>query len=156
MPSFERIDYSLRPAKQVERKLIVETLQKLSKASYFICDYTYLGFGSIYYSDFLLFHKYLHIDDMICVEDKDVPNRMKFNKPFDFIKLHMKKFNDVIPLLDRKLKYMVWLDYDYSVHEDVFSDIQSLIHILVPGSIIIITVASDLERLITHSIPKSE
>jgi hypothetical protein len=87
MASFEKINYLLRPSKQVERKLIIEALPRLSKADYFLNEYTYLGLGSVYYADFILFHKYLFIDDMICAEEDAIPKRMDFNKPYEFIRL---------------------------------------------------------------------
>lgn len=156
MASYEKINYSLRPSKQIERKLIVEIIHKLSTADYFIQDYTYLGFGSIYYVDFLLFHKYLHIDKMICVESNCIPKRMSFNKPFDFVELMMKPVNEVIPSLERDKKYFVWLDYDYSIHPDIIGDIQSCLHVLAPGSIFLVTIACDTRSLITYLISPEE
>ena len=78
--SFKQFNYSLRPSKQVERKIMIEVLLRLSKAGYTISDYRYLGFGSPYYVDFVMFHKYLFMKDMVCVEWGEVPKRMKFNK----------------------------------------------------------------------------
>ena len=78
--SFEQINYLLRPSKQVERKLFVEMFLKLAQVGYDVPSYTYVGLGSVYFADFLLFNKYLYIDNMICVEHADIPNRMKFNK----------------------------------------------------------------------------
>ena len=48
-----------------------------------------MGFGSAYYVDFVMFHKYLFIENMVCVEWSEIPKRMRFNKPFNFIKLRM-------------------------------------------------------------------
>jgi len=63
----------------------------------------------VYYADFILFHKYLYLDRMICVEGQPVPKRMAFNKPFDFIRLEMKRVAEIIPDLDRAVKYIAWL-----------------------------------------------
>src|SRR5690606_27908751 len=112
MASYNSIDYLLRPSKQVERKLIIETIIKLSSLGYHIHDYTYMGMGSIYYADFVMFHKYLLIEEMICVERDYIPLSMKFNKPYNFIKLNMNQASVVIPLLDRNKKQSMWLDYD--------------------------------------------
>src|SRR5208337_456544 len=89
--SFEKFNYLLRPCKQVERKLFIEALHRMSMFShrYPIKDYTYIGLGSVYYADFILFHKYLYVDSMICAEASDIPKRMDFNKPFDFVILKM-------------------------------------------------------------------
>jgi len=153
MASYEKIDYLLRPSKQVERKLFIETLQKLAKAGYYIHDYTYFGLGSIYYADFILFHKYLHIDSMICAEIDLIPKRMEFNKPYEFIQLMMEPVSQVIPKLDRGKKHLVWLDYDFSIHEGILSDIRSCIHVLAPGSIILFTVVSDMRSLMNSIDP---
>ena len=147
MPSFEKINYFLRPSKQIERKLIIEALQKLSKGGYFIQDYTYFGMGSIYYADFILFHKYLLIDEMICSEKEEIPKRMEFNKPFAFIDLQPDPVSEVIPKLDRNKKHLVWLDYDYFLDQDKLDDIQGCLYALAPGSILIITVTSDPKHL---------
>ena len=45
MASYDKINYLLRPSKQVERKLFIEGLQRLSKADYYISEYTYAGLG---------------------------------------------------------------------------------------------------------------
>ena len=68
MNSFENVNYNVRLKKQIERKIIVETLQKLN-AIMDIPNYHYLGFGSIYFSDFILFHKYLNINRMTSIDD---------------------------------------------------------------------------------------
>lgn len=147
MASFEKIDYFLRPSKQVERKLIIEALQKLSKAGHFIHEYTYLGLGSVFYVDFLLFHKYLHIDSMICAEIEDCPDRMDFNKPYEFIDLQMRPVGDVIPEINREKPHFVWLDYDFTIDQDVLADLRKCLHVLAPGSVLLLTVASDLFNL---------
>ena len=77
--SFEKFHYLLRPSKQVERKLLIETCHRLARANYRVSEYTYIGLGSVYFVDFVLLHRYLYIDDMICVEREAIPKRMKFN-----------------------------------------------------------------------------
>src|SRR6478672_6193590 len=94
--SFEKFDYLLRPSKQVERKLLIEALHHLVECGYPIYNYTYVGLGSVYYADFVLFHKYLYIDKMICAEWGSINRRMKFNKPFPFVRLVMKPVSEVI------------------------------------------------------------
>jgi len=147
MPSFEKINYLLRPSKQVERKLMLETMQKLSEMGYFLHEYTYFGFGSIYYADFILFHKYLHITEMICAEINNIEKRMLFNKPYEFINLEMKSAGSIIPELNREKRHLVWLDYDYSLDVDILSDLRSCLHVLAPGSILIISLSSELRSL---------
>ena len=46
------------PAKQVERRMMIELLQLLSQVGFSINTYQYTGMGSVYYVDFVLFHKH--------------------------------------------------------------------------------------------------
>jgi len=143
LESYEKINYLLRPAKQVERKILIETLHGLAPAGLALREYAYLGFGSIYFADFILFHKLLYIKEMICVEKSPIPRRMKFNKPYRFVKLWMQRMADVIPRLNRKRRYLAWLDYDYGLNEEVLQDISGLLTVLAPGSILIVTVDAE-------------
>lgn len=138
--SFEKFDYLLRPSKQVERKLIIETLLRLRAADYNISDYTYLGFGSVYYVDFILFHKYLYIDKMICVEHEPIEKRMKFNRPYRFIRLRMSPVDDVVLTLSRNKRHFVWLDYDSTLQTSILDNIDSFLQQLAPKSILLITI----------------
>jgi hypothetical protein len=143
LESFSRFNYLLRPSKQVERKLFIEALHRLSLGNFRIHEYTYLGFGSPYFADFILFHKYLYIDKMICVEKANIPKRMEFNRPFRFIRLQMTNVADVLPKLKRRAKYLVWLDYDYLLNREILNDIAGFIYLLSPGSIFIVTVEAE-------------
>src|SRR5438874_12849499 len=119
MRSYEKFNYLIRPAKQIERKLLIEGLHQLSACGFPIRQYRYVGLGSPFYADFVLFHKYLYIEDMICVEANDIRRRMKFNKPFPKVALQMRKVSEVIPKLDRALRHVVWLDYDKPLTRDI-------------------------------------
>jgi hypothetical protein len=135
-----QFSYFLRPAKQVERKLLLQGLHRLTQAGYPINSYRYLGFGSIYYVDFLLFHKYLYIDDMVCVEHGPFPRAMRFNLPYQFIRLELKSLGTFIPELDRQRQHLVWLDYDYALNDDVLQDVGGVVAVVPPGSVVVVTV----------------
>ncbi len=141
--SYEKFNYLLRPSKQVERKLFIEALHHLRAAGYPIYDYTYLGLGSVFYADFILFHKYLYIDKMICAEKDEISRRMRFNKPFGFVKLVMKPVSDLIAGLNRQAKYIVWLDYDTPLNSDILQDVYGFTQVLSPGSILLLTVEAE-------------
>ena len=151
LESYEKLNYAVRPSKQVERKLMIEALHFLGhNAGYRVSSYTYLGFGSIYYVDFVLFHKYLYIDRMICVECSDIPKRMRFNKPYRFIKLHMGTLSSIIPMLRFNKRYIVWLDYDYgldygveSAESSIVEDVSAFASKLSPGSILLVTAEAE-------------
>ena len=85
--SYESVNYLLRMKKQIERKMIIEAIQRLTSLIA-INDYRYFGFGSIYFADFILFHKYLNIDLMTSIDDKEKDeSRFNFNKSLSVINL---------------------------------------------------------------------
>jgi hypothetical protein len=138
--SFKQFDYSLRPSKQVERKMMIEILLRLARAEYLISDYRYVGFGSVYYVDFVMFHKFLFMEDMTCVEWSRIPKRMKFNKPFRFIDLHLQPLSLYIPAMNANRKYFAWFDYDRALDPDMLQDIDGSLIRMAAGSIFIVTV----------------
>jgi|ERR1035437_3875684 hypothetical protein len=137
--SFKQFDYSLRPSKQVERKIMIEVLLRLAKAQFNISDYGYWGFGSVYYVDFVMFHKYLFIDKMTCVEWGDVEKRMRFNKPFKFIKLRLGALSKHIPRISSTERLFAWLDYDRAVDLEMLQDIHGMCNRLTRSSLLVIT-----------------
>lgn len=143
--SYESFDYSVRPSKQVERKLIVEILHHLNQdvKSLRLREYSYVGFGSPYYTDFVLFHKYLYVARMYCVEGTDIPKRMAFNKPYDFIELRMGLFSEFLPDLDREAPHILWLDYDTALTEENLQDIVGATAVLKPGSFLFVTLDAE-------------
>src|SRR4051812_32120603 len=111
--SYERINYALRPAKSVERKMMVEAFRRLSEFR-LVDTYRYIGFGSTYFADFQLIHKSLNIQAMKSIE-RDVENRARFefNKPFRCIEMEFGESNLVLPTLPwADIPTIAWLDYD--------------------------------------------
>lgn len=138
--SYRSINYSLRPAKNIERKMLCDTFRRLSHFDR-IESYRYIGFGSTYFSDFILFHKALGIKDMVSIE-KDVDNeeRFEFNCPFRCIKIEFNHSNEVLPALDWDVKTILWLDYDGKLDVTVLTDVACFCANALPGSIIVVTV----------------
>lgn len=138
--SGELINYSLRPAKQIERKMLCETFRRLSEFGS-VDSYKYIGFGSFYFSDFALFHRELGITNMISIE-KSVGNkeRFEFNKPFDCIKIIYGYSNDILPSLKWDVRTILWLDYDYPLDLNVLTDLSWFFSNAISGSVVIVTV----------------
>lgn len=154
--SFNKFNYWLRPSKQVERKIMIEILLQTMGAGYPISTYKYLGFGSVYYADFVMFHKYLYINHMTCVEWGEIPKRMKFNKPYNFIKLRMQSLEDALPhVLKGSAKHIVWLDYDRQLDADMLRDIDNCILKMPKESIFLVTI-DGRARVPKHIIEKEE
>lgn len=147
-PSYERIHYGLRPAKNVQRKMLVETFRRLSKFGA-TDSYRYVGFGSTYFSDFTLFHKTLDIRNMISIE-RDIANqkRFEFNRPFNCIRIAFGTSNDVLPTMTWNAKTILWLDYDGTLEPSVLTDVRFFCASASPGSVVVVTVNAEPSALI--------
>uniref|UniRef100_A0A8J7DAP4 Uncharacterized protein n=2 Tax=Desmonostoc muscorum TaxID=1179 RepID=A0A8J7DAP4_DESMC len=144
--SYSKINYSLRPAKAVERKIICDSLRCLSPFGE-LTNYRYVGFGSTYFSDFILFHKSLHIEDMISIEkDNNAKDRFEYNKPFGCIEIKYGASYEVLPTIEWNKKSIVWLDYDSPLEKTILDDIDTLTSKLVSGSVLIVTASAEQDR----------
>lgn len=142
--SYREINYILRPAKSIERKMLGESFRCLSVFSS-VDQYQYIGFGSTYFSDFYMFHKALNIRKMYSIE-RDTSNRKRFefNRPFGCIEIHFGESNDVLPTMQwEDAKSIVWLDYDYKLNESVISDIKTVFSSACSGSVVVISVNAE-------------
>lgn len=139
--SYLKVQYELRPAKQVERRMLIDALHLLSLSGFPISDYKYTGFGSIYFVDFILFHKLLGIHNLLSVEySTKIKKRVNYNKPYDCIEVQIKPVSDVIPTLSPDLKHILWLDYDSVIQGSQLQDIYIAASHLSTGSMLLITV----------------
>ena len=141
--SKKRINYSIRLAKNAERKMICEAIRRLSVFD-LLESYQYIGFGSYYFSDFYLFHKELNITSMHSIE-KDVASKARYesNRPFECINLKFGESNNVLPNIEWSKKSVIWLDYDGDLNGNVLSDIKTATSYLNSGSMLIISVNAD-------------
>lgn len=138
-PSFEKVDYTVRPAKNIERKMIGEMLGRL-RVFRPVGDYLYVGLGSTFFSDFVLFHKMFGIREMISIEKETTRRgRINFNKPFACIRVEFGETTDVLPRLDWNRAAIVWLDYDDRIDARKLDDLVYLSHNLASSSVLIIT-----------------
>lgn len=143
MPSYRKINYSLRPAKFAERKMLCELFSRL-RAFGALEAYRYVGFGSIWFSDCILFHKSLGVTDIISIE-KVMANedRFRFNLPYQNIRLEMQNAADVLPNLDWDQRMIIWLDYDAPLNLAILDDIRTCGSRIQSGSALAITVQSE-------------
>ena len=140
-PSYLAVHYLLRPAKNVQRKMICEALQRLSVYQP-INRYQYVGFGSVYFGDFCLFHKQLGIETMTTIEAHEPDEqRVRFNLPYACVDVKMGTAAVRLPEVDWNVRPSVtWLDYDYSLDGGVLADIGVVASRALPFSVIIVTV----------------
>lgn len=141
MASFEEINYNIRANKSIERKMISELIQRLSFFSDLI-NYRYIGLGSTYFTDFILFHKYFGLTNMISIEkEASKKARFEFNKPFSCIEMHYGDATTILPNLelDENLN-IIWMDYDGKTEDFVFSDIDTIIANSRAGSLFLVSI----------------
>lgn len=145
MPEYRsKIDYSLRPAKAAARRMISDALVRIDLSEP-VHRYRYVGMGSFFFSDFLLFHRTLGITDMISIEYKAAAEtRTRFNLPLACIDLVMGNTVDVLPRINLGDKpHIVWLDYESRVDPGVLGDVEEIAARCKPGSILIVTANAD-------------
>jgi len=141
--TFEKLNYGLRPAKNIERKMMCEALARLSRIAP-LKTYSYVGFGAVGFHDFVLFHQRLGIDDMTSVEGYiEAQRRIEFNRPYSCIKMRWGLSYDVIPMLKWKRRAIVWLDYDKPLQSKMLGDITVLASSLRSGSVLVVTVTAE-------------
>jgi hypothetical protein len=135
------VQFDLRPAKQVERRMLLDAFQRLAEAGFSIRDHKYTGFGALHFVDFVIFHKLLGIAQMLSVEhDPTLEGRVRFNCPFSSIEIVMGSATDVIPTLSPDQQHILWLDYDEPVTKENLNDVYLAGSQLSSGSFLIVTV----------------
>jgi len=138
-PSFEQIDYTIRPAKNIERKMIGEMIGRL-RVFRPVQDYLYVGLGSTFFSDFVLFHRMFGIREMVSIEKETTRRgRIEFNIPFACIRVEFGETTDVLPRLDWSRAAVVWLDYDDKIDARKLDDLVYLSQNLMSSSVLIVT-----------------
>ena len=137
----------LRPNKNVERKLITATLVQLSR-HFDMKKYRYVGFGSMWFEDFVLLHKQLGICDMVTIErEVSRRKRVEFNKPYSCIEVVMKDASIALGELRADKPSIIWLDYDGTLSSALNGDIRTAVGTALPGSIVLVTVNSNVRQL---------
>ena len=139
-PSYRKINYRVRPAKSIQRKMLCDAFIRLS---FFepVENYRYVGFGSTTFVDFILFHKILGIKKMISIEKREEDKaRFEFNNPFDCIRMEYGDSNDILTSLVWNLKTIVWLDYDGPLTKCLLQDVACASMNLISGSVLVVTV----------------
>lgn len=144
MASFDSINYSLSPNKTIQRHIVFDALEAMDRCVP-ICAGVYIGFGSVWFSDFLVAHKRLGIDRLISIENDPVGAvRARFNAPFRSIEVEEGDSTPVLTdLVQREdlshAPWVVWLDYDRSVSEVTADDIDIIVTHAPQNSVVIMT-----------------
>lgn len=144
MPSFDLVNYSLRPSKSIQRQIIFDGVREL-QIRLNLDKLVFIGFGSIWFTDFVMAHKMLRVNDMVSIEADDVGYaRAVFNAPYATVRVEHGRSAAILPALFAnealsRRPWLVWLDYDYPFDESVKDDVRSLIEHSPANSILIFT-----------------
>lgn len=144
MPSSYKVNYSLRPNKSIQRQMIFSGIRTLQD-SLDIRKSMYVGFGSIWFVDFVMAHKILKIDDMISMEENEILyRRALFNSPYASVKVIQGSSSDILPTLYQEKNscsrpWVMWLDYDSAFDEASIADTRSAIEEVPGDSVFLIT-----------------
>ena len=144
MASFDAVNYSLRPSKSIQRAIVFDGVRRLQ----FHLDLNqpiYVGFGSIWFTDFVIAHKLVGIQDMVSIERHEVGfRRAVFNSPFATVDVKLGLSSAVLPSLYaekifRQRPWMIWLDYDSALDESIRDDARSVIENVPENSLLLLT-----------------
>jgi hypothetical protein len=155
------VHYSLRPAKNIERKMMGETFARLAPLCP-LSKYRYIGFGSEFFNDFALYHETLGIRDMLSIEhDVERVPRCEFNRPYKCIKVEPGTASEVLPKLKWEPRSIVWLDYVDKLKHTIVEDIKLVVSQAASGSLLVWSVNAEpwdqaIDKETGNPLPKSE
>jgi len=144
MKSPKDLNYEIRPCKFAERRMLLSSFARI--IGVFKQQYQYIGFGGLSFTDFKLFHKELHINDMYSIEGRFSEDKLEFNKPYSCISILHGYSTDMLSSIDLAKPSIVWLDYDGVLSKDIFLDLELVLHSVPRGSIYLISCNRQLRK----------
>ena len=138
MASYERFDYSTRPNKRTQRKMIFDALARYI-ALFPKMSFRYVGLGSMWFTDFLYAHRRLGLQSLTSIEKPEGFRRAAFNKPFKCVRMVKGYASEVLPSLRWRRPAIVWLDYDYTPESESLQDLSYLAGEMASGSVLMVT-----------------
>ena len=146
MPSFDVVNYSLRPSKSIQRQIIFDGINILqTRLGLDLSQFIYIGLGSIWFTDFVMAHKLLGIKDMISMEEDCIGyRRALFNAPYATVNVRKGSSSTTLPKLfdDKDISqrpWLIWLDYDREFGELLQEDTRDVIERAPGNTIFLIT-----------------
>ncbi|MDG2524602.1 hypothetical protein P6166_04425 [Stenotrophomonas sp. HITSZ_GD] len=139
--SYAKIDYRVRPAKSIERKMLVDSFRALRSFGA-VEKYRYVGLGSVYFTDFSLVHRALGIEEMVSIEDAQdltVQARFRLNVPFGNIQMHFGASTAVLQKLKWNVRTICWLDYDGALAASCLEDVAYFVRNAPSGSLLLLS-----------------
>ncbi len=151
------ISYDLRPGKQIERRIVLDTLQAAKAAGLPVETLPMIGMGGVRFIDFLLANRVLGMKGFTSVEhDKQLIPRCHFNKPFHNFSIFDGLSSEYIEQVGFPKPSVVWFDYERGVSKDLCNDAIALAAAIQPGSFIFITATAELPEYLRkiNGLPK--
>lgn len=143
------IAYDLRPAKQSERRILIDILKIAGDSGLPINDYRYVGMGANRFYDFLLIHRYLGLTNMVSLEhDEEFYERARFNVPFKFIEVRQQTAGEFAATDTASIPTIYWLDYDGGISPQIVQDIFGFAERAIRGDFVFVTVSGNPPRTI--------
>lgn len=137
----EHISYDLRPAKQCERKMMLDSFFAAAESGFPIHHYRYVGMGANRFFDYVLLHKYFGIKNMISLEhSRNMFLRAQYNCPYDFIDVRHVSAEDFLAQDNFRGNTIYWMDYDRTISTSIVGDIDTLVPSLQLGDFLFATV----------------
>jgi|KBSSwiStaDraftv2_1062776.scaffolds.fasta_scaffold01078_11 hypothetical protein len=148
MPSTRRINYSVRANKHIERRMLMEVLRRLDRLPPRLTSYRYVGFGGIFFTDFVHAHQHLGLRELISIEHSGLRERFDFNRPLACIDIRFGGARHVLPELLAELSMVgapavFWLDFDGPLTRSICDDIAHLATNVTEWSFLAVTVNAD-------------
>lgn len=144
MASFNTVNFGLRPSKSIQRQIVFDGIRSLHSRLE-VNGAVYVGFGSIWFVDFVMAHKILSINDMVSIEEDEVGyRRALYNSPFATVDVRRGFSSEVLPGLctDTSVNarpWVLWLDYDKHFDEDASDDVRLIVENAPEDSIVLTT-----------------
>jgi hypothetical protein len=139
------IPYEIRPSKQVERRLVMETLLLAREIGHNPRMMPFVGMGGVRYIDFLLAHKILGTGKFVTLEhDESLWARCELNRPFENIELFKGSANDFLDQGGFVEPAIAWFDLEKMATKDAKDDIVSAATSVKPGSFLFVTATAEM------------
>lgn len=139
--SARSVTYDLRPAKQTERRIMLDLVSYAESCGLNTSDYRYVGMGANRFYDYLLLHRYLGLRKMVSLEhDEEMHRRAELNVPYDFIDVVNVSTTEFMAEDIYEGNTIYWFDYDDAVNQDILQDVLALATHVNPGDFVFVTV----------------
>lgn len=139
------VAYDVRPAKQTERRGILELLGCARGAGFDIPRYRYVGLGGTKFVDFRMMKRHVGFAEYVSVErDKDIFARCKFNRPYHDIAMYKGDITEFLSVDSFYGNSVYWIDLEIGVGKELFEVAYALAEKAADGDVLLITISGEL------------